>query len=564
MTPSVVPTTRSSSSDFHNRYTYNSSKEYGSSQLPEDRDQALVQTPYGKGMVIRTRKQNDGKKNEHNNTNNDKKMKSTDEDPTKNAAAPPPPPTTTKQADGDDEIIREIELLDWKKPSMPTKPSMLYTSTKFPSIQPEIGNEVMTKFGRGKVIEIRNNDSTDNKTTAVVVQITSWRLAKRSKVTCYLSVNEIQVVRPMKIYEMSSYDNVDHAQELKLKATKDYFAKKQYKEALELYEKAVDCVRYVQHTTDSTNELRADLLVILITCYNNAATCCLHDELKLWDRSIKFGKNAVILLDALYEKKDDSKILKVLNNDGIPNVQLFGTWKIKSYIVIGRGYIESGEYDQAMDTLKNGLDVVSKYKNPPGRNNRTDPNRKYQKQLISQEKELRRYMVSCKERIKQQKLKEKQRAVAMFGGGNNKSNDKENGDDEGGSSSRIVTSSASSSSTLSPTTTATTSSASKGEEKKDIDKGGTSTTRVVTTATASAPSSSLLSPPSSPGRKFQRRVSFADGSRPGDEIPDDGFFGGFLDEHKEALILVGGVMIGSFLVNLMWNGTSRGGGSGRR
>ena len=58
---------------------------------------------------------------------------------------------------------------------------------------------------------------------------------------------------------------------------------------------------------------------------------------------------------------------------------------------------------------------------------------------------------------------------------------------------------------------------------------------------------------------MERRVSFADGSRPGDEVEEEeeNIVGAFLDEHKEALLLVGGMVLGSFLVNILWNGRRR-------
>jgi hypothetical protein len=49
--------------------------------------------------------------------------------------------------------------------------------------------------------------------------------------------------------------------------------------------------------------------------------------------------------------------------------------------------------------------------------------------------------------------------------------------------------------------------------------------------------------------RANRRVSFADGSRPGEELEDDE--PGFFTEHKEALLLMGGLAVGSFLVQAL-------------
>jgi hypothetical protein len=252
--------------------------------IPEDKDQAIVETPFGKGIVIRTRTHD---------------------------------PFTG-------ETIRDIELSNWTEENQgPTvnKPPMLHTTQKFKSITPEVGHDVLTQYGRGKIIEIR-----DDSRKTHVIKLSSWRLAGRSSVRCFLSANELQVVRPYRIYDMSVFEKVEHANDLKKEAGNKYKLK-DYSGALELYAKAVDAVRYIQHGPDSTNEVRADLVVVVVTCSNNSGTCCL--QLENWDRAEKFGMNALALIDALEEKKDTSKIKKIMNADGITDSQLFGTWKVK-------------------------------------------------------------------------------------------------------------------------------------------------------------------------------------------------------------------------------------------
>ena len=96
---------------------------------------------------------------------------------------------------------------------------------------------------------------------------------------------------------------------------------------MELFARAIDAVRYVQHGVGSTNELRADLIVVMITCSNNAALC--SSKQNDWDRTAKFAENALVLIEALEEKGSKSKIKGVLNMDGIGDSQLFGTWKVK-------------------------------------------------------------------------------------------------------------------------------------------------------------------------------------------------------------------------------------------
>jgi len=148
-------------------------------QQPEDADQAIVPTPYGRGLVVRTRK-----------------------------------------SDG----IREVRLLEWgggggggeepscggeyhgvaynglrggrrrERPAATAK--MMYASSDFPSPTPRVGDDVVCQFGRGRVMRVlrasphrdESNDTRDNdddndgegKTLVVTrrytIALTSWRL----------------------------------------------------------------------------------------------------------------------------------------------------------------------------------------------------------------------------------------------------------------------------------------------------------------------------------------------------------------------------------------------------
>jgi tetratricopeptide (TPR) repeat protein len=323
--------------------------------VPEDKDQQVVITPYGKGLVVRTRKHVDG--------------------------------------------VQEIELMDWKGAtySGPNRPATLFTSSKFPSVPPAVGDDVLTTYGRGTVSELRNNDQ-------AVVLLSSWRLAGRSRVKCYLSLSSLRVLRAKKLYEMSVYEKVEHGQELKNEATA-FFQRKEYEKALNVYSHAVDAVRYVQHKKDSSNEVRADLLVLMITCSNNAATCC--TQLQKWDDSIKFAKSALSLIEALEEKKG-KKIHTFLNQEGFSDMKIFGEWKVKSYLITGRSLSEKGESAEAMDVLKKAQDVILSFTSniPEG-----DPS---VKPLLLNGKEVKKLYAICKDKKKAQLQKEKQRAQAMF------------------------------------------------------------------------------------------------------------------------------------------------------
>jgi len=322
-------------------------KEY----TPEDKNQAIVQTPYGRGLVIRS-----GRK------------------------------------DG----VQEIELTEWKlAPSSRSRRSsfpMLYSKQKYPSVKPMKGDDITCLWGRGRVSEIRKDG-------IVAVKLSSWRLAKRSLVSCYLKPSDVQVVRKKIQREMSVYERVEFAKECKLTATKQ-FSKKMYLAALNMYSKAIDAIRYVNHDAGSSNEIRGDLVMVMITCNNNAATCC--RQLQKWDECIKFAKNALVLLDALYGKRG-LKIHTILNADGFKDSKLFSEWRVKSYLLAARAHFEKQDYEEVMKDL----DAASRISTKETMQTPT---------LVSQQKEIKTLKAYCIREQKAIKRKEKKRAQAMFGG----------------------------------------------------------------------------------------------------------------------------------------------------
>ena len=276
-----------------------------------DKDQRLVQTPYGKGLVTKIR-------------------------PSKDPQLP----------------VKEIRLLEWEQAAKANQvasktPTVLYSTTDFESISATKGNDVITPYGRGTITEqvtvrLLNKDKIDPVTeepigeqvfTKFHVQINSWKLAGRSTVNCYLFSNQVKVVRKKTLMEMNAGERVEFAMIQKNGASK-IFAEKRYQEALNIYAGSIDAVRYIQHDSHNDNERRADLIEVMVTCSNNAATCAI--QLQLWEEAFKFAKNALILLSALFEKRG-AKIHTILNKDnGLCDAKLFGEWRVKSRLIMAR------------------------------------------------------------------------------------------------------------------------------------------------------------------------------------------------------------------------------------
>lgn len=438
-------------------------KQFGSSFIPEDKNQRIVNTPWGRGTTIRTRRRDD------------------EED----------------QQDQHQIYYYDVELDDWgmqpQRGSIPI-PRMLYTTTKYPSVTPREGDEVVVQqWGRGRVLEIRQSDGMHK------IQLSSWRLADRSRVVCYVPASQLDVMRPLRIYDMDVFQKVEHALELKQDAS-TIFAKKDFEGALEFYSKAVDAVRYVQHGADSTNIVRADLLVIMITCSNNAGICCLN--LNNYQRAEKFAKNAVVLIEALLKKKETSKILQILHRDGITDSQIFGTYRVKSNLIMATSMVRLHRPEEAIILLKETQQIISTYKRDD------DP---FNKQLHVQEKEVRKIYDEASRMIKADRQKEKKRAKAMFAPTSNN---------------------APSSETLT-----------YDEEKKDTVDGESFSPadQETTNGNPNTSRTSISSP--------KKRVSFADGTAPGSFEDNEQYH--FFDEHKEAIYVVAGIALGWLAVRFL-------------
>ena len=339
---------------------------------------------------------------------------------------------------------------------------IMYTRENLDGVDPVVGDDVICSVGRGRIISVKivkkqnQRSGRDDTCTAggdgggdaeqkqarellkYEVELTSWRLAGRSKVKCYMYKQALQVVRKKMLSEMNAQERVEFAQRQKASAAK-VFKDKQYQHALNLYAGAVDSVRFVQHDSSSSNETRADLVEVMVTCSNNASTCCA--QLGRWPEAAKFAQNALVLLDALIDKKG-LMIHSILVSDvedggcGLCDAKLFGEWRVKSYILIARSLAEKKDYSGAIEVLRRARNIIVEYSVVGGSGGNdggieqgdiagstgsavadgsTDRAKASVAHLRVQDKELRRLITSYMERKKAEKKKEKQRAQAMFG-----------------------------------------------------------------------------------------------------------------------------------------------------
>jgi len=132
--------------------------------------QFLIQTPFGKGLVIRTRQSQTQQTNSTDKTST--KQDEADESSSAVSSASSAPSSNPVAVTADE--IKEVRLLEWENAvnattggssnigevrsrymsntNKPKKGTMMYTTTDYESVEIKQGSDVVTPFGRGKVL----------------------------------------------------------------------------------------------------------------------------------------------------------------------------------------------------------------------------------------------------------------------------------------------------------------------------------------------------------------------------------------------------------------------------
>jgi hypothetical protein len=346
----------------------------------------------------------------------------------------------------------------------------LYSPIDYPSVMPTVACDVMCRLGqqqqlllRGRVLDIRSSNGSDDSNTTntvvVVVRLSTWRLARRNTVTCSLNLEQVRTVRFKRIYEMSIPEKIDYANELKHMATQHYYNQNtninttttqlqpQHDIAMSYYERAVHAVQYVQHETHSDNCIRADLLLVYITCCNNCAQCCTRLQQQqqkcnsnsnnkskhYWDKARVHAQQALSLIEAL-ELKKGGQIHTELRKLQYYDIRIFGEWKVKAMYILALVLLELDDNVQdAIRVIQKARAIIANYYN--SKTNRNDNNIKStshyddttttttskatsietsKKQLHKSDRDLIALYNRCKVRQKEQLQQEKVYAQAMF------------------------------------------------------------------------------------------------------------------------------------------------------
>ncbi|CAM9642861.1 unnamed protein product [Discosporangium mesarthrocarpum] len=207
----------------------------------------------------------------------------------------------------------------------------------------KVGDEVTWAFGRGKVVEERDNGMLE-------VHAMGWELAGEQRPRYYVRRDAVTVAEPKKLYDMSVTEKLQHAAALKVEGTVCFKAK-DLSGALVKYMKAVAVIGTCKSMSDPQN---ARALEVLIPCHNNAATC--YIRLKKFKDAIASCEN-VITLCASLERSRWGPVMEELRRRGVSESKSLRQWWCKGLFLRGKACLYTGDYDEAVKCLEKALDI---------------------------------------------------------------------------------------------------------------------------------------------------------------------------------------------------------------
>ena len=200
----------------------------------------------------------------------------------------------SRTSGGESVVPATLELINWT--TADGKHPKLYATDYSWKIEVVVGNDVMCKYGRGRVTAVEKDETTNN-LKKITVLLNDWRLANRSRVTAYLQPSEVKYIERKKIGQLKAIEKVEMANEKRQEA-KTFIQKKDYKKASEIYLQGLFYVNDITHTEMTDNDERAALLESMIAILNNLSFSFLQD--KQYNDCIQNSINAVLLICIIY------------------------------------------------------------------------------------------------------------------------------------------------------------------------------------------------------------------------------------------------------------------------
>lgn len=187
------------------------------------------------------------------------------------------------------ESVEELALAATPSRSIKTSSSV---ASPLSSLAPQVGAEVSTIFGRGKVLQVRPQ--------AIQIRLSSWKLAGGSAVICVLNNKDVTVLSAKRSSKLSVTEQATCAAACKSSADQ-LAAEKRHGAALDLYRKQLAVITVLLQAPTKTSAHRAEWLVSAVAGHNAAAACA--NALEQYAAALDHVRNAMAIVDALQHQR---------------------------------------------------------------------------------------------------------------------------------------------------------------------------------------------------------------------------------------------------------------------
>ncbi len=109
-----------------------------------------------------------------------------------------------------------------------------------------------------------------------VVEADGWGQCGSRKTTLYIPRDQLEKCEPRPVVELSTAEKIQRAKLKKNKGGK-FFSEKDFQPALQEYSIGIDVLKRVDYASDDASvDDKAQVIALLIPCYNNLAICHLR------------------------------------------------------------------------------------------------------------------------------------------------------------------------------------------------------------------------------------------------------------------------------------------------
>lgn len=231
-------------------------------------------------------------------------------------------------------------------PSSPT-PSLSSSTIAPAALDLVVSSHVKTVFGVGIIKDIRASDN------VYIVELLHWKLADSKSPVLYMQKESLQYHSIKSKFALI----LDDVNELKRNAGQA-FATSEYNIAKSIYEDALIRIKNHGNIESLTNNEKALLFEFVIPVHNNVALCIMNSQNTYQDYcdSYNYSKSAYELIVTLEGKGPESQVYQCIISRGPEN--LIRYHKKKCLFLMGKSAIHKGEYDLAINHLKESIALI--------------------------------------------------------------------------------------------------------------------------------------------------------------------------------------------------------------